>query len=70
MAVSMQIGPNGGPSFEPGFRWRKPCWQQARARLLSTLPMEGLRRRINRAREWCAASRRAADLPADRHFAG
>lgn len=45
------IGHNGGPTMEPGFTWRKHCWQQARAALLPTLPLEVLRLRVNRARD-------------------
>ncbi|PLL11415.1 hypothetical protein C0V75_15405 [Tabrizicola sp. TH137] len=45
------IGHNGGPSPEPGQTWRRHCWQQARERLLPTLPVEVVRLRVKRAAE-------------------
>lgn len=45
------LGHNGGPGLEPGFAWRKHCWQKARADLLPHLPLEVLRGRVRRAAE-------------------
>jgi len=45
------IGHNGGPSTEPGERWRRHCWTAARAELLPTLPLEVLRTRVARAKD-------------------
>jgi len=45
------IGHNGGPSLAPGLSWRTHCWRAARERLLPTLPIEVVRRRVARAAE-------------------
>ncbi len=45
------IGHNRGPTLEPGFGWRRHCWQEARAALLPTLPIEVVRLRVKRAAE-------------------
>ncbi len=45
------IGHNNGPALERGRGWRTHCWQQARARLLPTLPIEVVRLRVRRAAE-------------------
>lgn len=45
------IGHNNGPSMERGFGWRKTAWEKARAELIPNLPIEILRRRVNRAKE-------------------
>ena len=45
------IGHNSGRVNEPGFRWRKHVWTQARKDLLPRLPIEVVRRRVARAKE-------------------
>lgn len=45
------IGHNGGPVLQPASGWKLHCWQQARAALLPTLPVEVVRMRVARARE-------------------
>ncbi len=45
------LGHNNGPSMEAGYGWRKHSWAKARRDLLPTLPIEVLRRRVNRAKE-------------------
>ncbi|WP_102110017.1 hypothetical protein [Oceaniglobus roseus] len=44
------IGHNNGPTLEPGARWRKHCWAEARSALLPQLPLNVIRRRVARAR--------------------
>ena len=46
-----QIGHNRGPTLERGVGWRRHCWQEARAALLPTLPVEVVRLRVKRAAE-------------------
>lgn len=45
-----KIGHNGGPELA-SLGWRRPCWQEARARLLPVLPIEVVRTRVRRAAE-------------------
>ena len=45
------LGHNGGPTMEPGARWRRHCWTRARAELLPRMPLEIVRRRMRRARQ-------------------
>lgn len=45
------MGHNRGPTFDPGYAWRKQCWSTARAELLPKLPIEILRGRVHRAQE-------------------
>jgi hypothetical protein len=45
------IGHNRGPTLEAGSGWRRHCWQEARAALLPTLPVEVVRLRVRRAAE-------------------
>jgi hypothetical protein len=42
-------GHNGGPTLEPGARWRRHCWQAARTALLPKLPIEIVRLHVKRA---------------------
>lgn len=44
------IGHNGGPTFEPGYGFRKLAWGKARKSLLKTLPIEIVRLRVARAK--------------------
>ncbi len=46
-----KAGHNNGPSMATGVRFRKLCWNKARAELLPKLPIEVIRRRVKRARE-------------------
>lgn len=45
------IGHNNGPTMEPGGAWRHYAWTKAREQLLPKMPIEVVRRRVNRARE-------------------
>ncbi len=45
------IGHNRGPALDGGKAWRLHCWQEARAALLPTLPVEVVRLRLKRAAE-------------------
>ncbi len=51
-AMTPGIGHNGGPTLEPGAGWRRHAWSRARADLLPTLPLEVVRLRVARARNW------------------
>lgn len=64
-----RVGHNGGPTTEPGFTWRKHCWQRARA-ALPHIPGDRviLIARTALERAGCAAGWLAACLPADRYF--
>lgn len=44
-------GHNGGPTMEGGAGWRRYAWGRARAELLPKMPIEVVRRRVQRARE-------------------
>ncbi len=49
--MNIGIGHNNGPTMESGATWRRVSWGKARKALLPTLPIEVLRRRVNRAKE-------------------